>query len=49
MFGSLVIVYPTAHEAGELVLRHKDHEWKFDADSLTASSSRSHPRLQRRI
>jgi len=39
MLGSLVIIYPTAHEGGELVLRHKDHEWKFDANSLTASQS----------
>ena len=39
MLGSLVIIYPTPHEGGELVLRHKDHEWKFDANSLTASQS----------
>ena len=39
MLGSLVIVYPTPHEGGELVLRHKGHEWKFDANSLTASQS----------
>jgi len=39
MLGSLVVIYPTAHEGGELVLRHKDHEWKFDANSLTASQS----------
>jgi len=37
MLGSLVVIYPTAHEGGELVLRHKDHEWKFDANSLTCS------------
>ncbi|KAF9789897.1 hypothetical protein BJ322DRAFT_564598 [Thelephora terrestris] len=37
MIGSLMIIYPTPHEGGELVLRHKDHEWKFDAKSLTAS------------
>ena len=36
MLGSLVVIYPTPHEGGELVLRHKDHEWKFDAKSLTA-------------
>jgi len=36
MIGSLVIVYPTAHEGGELVLRHEDDEWKFDANSLTS-------------
>jgi hypothetical protein len=39
MLGSLVVIYPTAHEGGELVLRHKDREWKFDANSLTASQS----------
>jgi len=39
MLGSLVVIYPTAHEGGELVLRHGDHEWKFDANSLTASQS----------
>ena len=37
MLGSLVIIYPTPHEGGELVLRHKNREWKFDAKSLTAS------------
>jgi len=37
MVGSLVIVYPTPHKGGELVLRHKDREWTFDADSLTSS------------
>jgi len=37
MLGSLVIVYPTPHQGGELVLRHKDHEWTFDATSLTSS------------
>ena len=39
MLGSLVIIYPTPHEGGELVLRRKDREWKFDAKSLTASHS----------
>lgn len=39
MLGSLVIIYPTAHEGGELVLRHKDREWKFDANSLTVSQN----------
>lgn len=38
MLGSLVVIYPTAHEGGELVLRHKDCEWEFDAKSLTVSS-----------
>jgi len=39
MLGSLVIIYPTPHEGGELVLRHKGHEWKFNANSLTAPQS----------
>ena len=39
MLGSLVIVYPTQHQGGELVLRHKDREWTFDANSLTSSQS----------
>ena len=39
MFGSLVIVYPTAHQGGELVLRHKEHEWTFDANVLTSLQS----------
>jgi len=38
MVGSLVVIYPTAHDGGELVLRHKDREWKFDAKSLTSLS-----------
>ena len=37
MVGSLVIIYPIAHEGGELVLRHEDNEWKFDANSLTSA------------
>ena len=39
MLGSLVIIYPTPHRGGELVLRHKDREWTFDANTLTASQS----------
>ena len=39
MFGSLVIIYPTSHEGGELVLRHKDREWKFGAKTLTVSQT----------
>lgn len=32
MFGSLVIVYPTAHDGGALTLRNEDgEEWKFDS------------------
>jgi hypothetical protein len=32
-----VIIYPTAYEGGELVLRQEHREWTFDAKSLTAS------------
>ena len=39
MFGSLVIVYPTAHRGGELVLRHKRREWTFDANTLMSFQS----------
>ena len=39
MLGSLVVIYPVAHEGGELVLRHKDQEWKIDAGFLTSSQS----------
>ncbi|KAL5501797.1 hypothetical protein ACEPAH_9057 [Sanghuangporus vaninii] len=31
MFGSLVIVFPTPHEGGALILRHKGKEWTFDS------------------
>ncbi|KAH9910644.1 hypothetical protein B0H21DRAFT_714459 [Amylocystis lapponica] len=31
MFGSLVVVLPTSHEGGALVLRHNNEEWTFDS------------------
>ena len=31
MFGSLVIVFPTPHEGGALLLRHRGQEWTFDS------------------
>ncbi|KAG6823711.1 hypothetical protein H0H93_003197, partial [Arthromyces matolae] len=39
MFGSLVIVFPTPHEGGALVLRHFDQEWTFDSAALTKKQS----------
>lgn len=36
-FGTLVIIYPTLYEEGELVLRHNNLEWKIDAKSLILS------------
>ncbi|KAJ8469014.1 hypothetical protein ONZ51_g9269 [Trametes cubensis] len=41
MFGSLVVIFPTPHEGGELVLRHQDEEWTIDsADLLSGHSDR---------
>jgi hypothetical protein len=37
MFGSLVIVFPTPHEGGALVLRHRGHEWIFDSGQELAA------------
>ncbi|KAI0355264.1 hypothetical protein OH77DRAFT_1403697 [Trametes cingulata] len=36
MFGSLVIVFPTPHEGGELVLRSKGTGWTFNTAELLA-------------
>lgn len=35
MFGSLVVVFSTAHEGGNLILRHRGEEWVFDAAEVT--------------
>ena len=37
MVGSLVVVFPTPHSGGELVLRHSEKEWKVDGASLVSS------------
>lgn len=44
MFGSLVIVFPTPHEGGALILRHDNKEWTFDSAQALAetSSPRAH-------
>jgi hypothetical protein len=34
MFGSLVVSFPTLHEGGALVLRHKGEEWTVDSSKL---------------
>ncbi|RDB15188.1 hypothetical protein Hypma_004839 [Hypsizygus marmoreus] len=34
MFGSLVVVFPTPHEGGALVLRHAGQEWTFDSAAV---------------
>ncbi|KAH7890151.1 hypothetical protein F5I97DRAFT_1999997 [Phlebopus sp. FC_14] len=38
MFGSLVVVFPIAHEGGEFVLRHGDKEWVVDFAKMLARS-----------
>ena len=37
MFRSLVIVFPTLHEGGALLLRHRGHEWIFDSGQALAA------------
>ncbi|KIY64030.1 hypothetical protein CYLTODRAFT_381480, partial [Cylindrobasidium torrendii FP15055 ss-10] len=34
MFGSLVIIFPTEHEGGNLLLTEGDEQWDFDAPTL---------------
>ncbi|KAH8824969.1 hypothetical protein DL96DRAFT_1817580 [Flagelloscypha sp. PMI_526] len=34
MFGSLVVVFPTVHEGGELALNHGDRKMSFDSSQL---------------
>ncbi|KAI9066903.1 hypothetical protein FKP32DRAFT_1684193 [Trametes sanguinea] len=36
MFGTLIAVFPTPHEGGELLLRHDGKEWTFDSARLLA-------------
>ncbi|OBZ76950.1 hypothetical protein A0H81_03403 [Grifola frondosa] len=36
MFGTLVIVFPTRHEGGALVLRHDEKEWTFDSAEVVS-------------
>ncbi len=45
MFGSLVIVFPTPHEGGSLILREGGVEWTFDAARLLASVTAEAPKV----
>ncbi|KAF8990133.1 hypothetical protein BDZ89DRAFT_1173686 [Hymenopellis radicata] len=45
MFGSLVVVFPTAHEGGALVLREKGSEWSFDSAQMLAKSTSTEPEI----
>jgi hypothetical protein len=38
MFGSLVIVFPTSHEGGALVFRHRGEEWMFDSSAALSAA-----------
>ena len=39
MLGSLVVVLPTAHEGGQLVLRHGEKEWTLDFTEKFANAA----------
>ena len=39
MFGSLVVVFPTAHEGGQFVLRQAEKEWTLDFASKFATAT----------
>ena len=39
VLGSLVVIYPTPHEGGELALRYRYPQWKTFTNSMTASTS----------
>ncbi|PIL33280.1 hypothetical protein GSI_04730 [Ganoderma sinense ZZ0214-1] len=41
MFGSLVVVFPTPHAGGALVLRHNDDQFTFDAAALLSGRTSS--------
>ena len=41
MFGSLVVVFPTPHSGGALVLRHHDKEYTFDSGKTLANTPNS--------
>jgi hypothetical protein len=41
MFGSLVIVFPTPHKGGALLLRHRGNEWTFDPSEELAAERQS--------
>jgi hypothetical protein len=49
MLGSLVIVFPTPHEGGALLVRHRGQEWSFDPGwEFTASRTPTIGRVAQR-
>jgi hypothetical protein len=47
MFGSLVVVFPTAHKGGTLVLRHRGQEWTFDSAKEVSQQARGSLPIER--
>ncbi|KIK57157.1 hypothetical protein GYMLUDRAFT_229413 [Collybiopsis luxurians FD-317 M1] len=45
MFGSLVIVFPTPHKGGDLLLTENDEKWTFDAAEVLANSTPDKPQI----
>ena len=45
MFGSLIVVFPTFHEGGALLLRHRDHEWIVDSGQALAGVALGRPSI----
>jgi hypothetical protein len=42
MFGSLVVIFPTSFDGGELIMRKGEDEWSFDAASVLAECQDPH-------
>ncbi|KIY48934.1 hypothetical protein FISHEDRAFT_25386, partial [Fistulina hepatica ATCC 64428] len=45
MFGTLVIVFPTMHQGGQLVLRHNDEEQSYDSAAAVSSVEGVEPKI----
>ena len=45
MFGSLVVIFPTPHEGGTLVLSTETEQWSFDAHTMLAASNSDAPHI----
>ena len=43
MFGFLVVVLPTKHEGGTLLLRHHGQEWTFDSANIVSTPNSESP------
>lgn len=42
MFGSLVVIFPTSFDGGELIMKKGGHEWSFDASKALAKCQDPH-------